>query len=71
MEYSNTFGVLGFVANQPLWSLAVPNRDALSDPEHLGIFDVEVISEIFCFGSSYRLELFGLTTFYHHSDYRL
>jgi aryl-alcohol dehydrogenase-like predicted oxidoreductase len=39
MDYSDGHGIKGFVASQLLWSLAVPNREALSDPEHLAVFD--------------------------------
>ena len=37
-EYARMHGLCGFVANQPQWSLAVPNREALSDPERLVVF---------------------------------
>ncbi len=40
-EYARQHGLAGFVANQPQWSLAVPNRAALSDPKGLVIFDAE------------------------------
>ncbi len=40
-EYARTHGLCGFVANQPQWSLAVPNREALSDPERLVVFGAQ------------------------------
>ncbi len=40
-EYARTHGLYGFVANQPQWSLAVPNREALSDPERLVVFGAQ------------------------------
>ncbi len=40
-DYASGHGLAGFVANQPQWSLAVPNRTALSDPEGLVVFDAE------------------------------
>jgi len=41
LEYSRRHGLGGFVANQPLWSLALPNQAALSDPDNLVVFDDE------------------------------
>lgn len=40
-EYARTHGLCGFVANQPQWSLAVPNREGLSDPERLVVFSAQ------------------------------
>lgn len=37
-EYAQRHGLAGFSANQPQWSLAVPNEAALSDPERLVVF---------------------------------
>lgn len=34
-------GLAGFAASQPQWSLAVPNRAGLSDPDGLVVFDAE------------------------------
>jgi aryl-alcohol dehydrogenase-like predicted oxidoreductase len=39
--YAQEQGLTGFVANQPQWSLAAPNRAALSDPKGLVVFDAE------------------------------
>ncbi len=39
--YAHTHGLCGFVANQPQWSLAIPNREALSDPERLVVFGAQ------------------------------
>lgn len=39
--YARTHRLCGFVANQPQWSLAVPNREALSDPENLVVFGAQ------------------------------
>ncbi len=36
--YAQAHGLNGFVASQPQWSLAQPNRAALSDPERLVVF---------------------------------
>lgn len=38
-DYADAHALRGFVANQPQWSLAAPNRAGLSDPERLVIFD--------------------------------
>lgn len=38
-DYADAHAVRGFVANQPQWSLAAPNRAGLSDPERLVVFD--------------------------------
>jgi len=40
-EYARANNLRGFVANQPQWSLAVPNREALSDPERLVVFGAQ------------------------------
>ena len=39
--YAAAHGLRGFLANQPQWSLAIPSREALSDPERLVVFDQE------------------------------
>lgn len=39
--YAQAHGLAGFAANQPQWSLAAPNRAALSDPERLVVFDAD------------------------------
>lgn len=36
--YAQAHGLHGFVASQPQWSLALPNRAALSDPQRLVVF---------------------------------
>jgi aryl-alcohol dehydrogenase-like predicted oxidoreductase len=38
-DYAATHEMSGFVASQPLWSLAVPNQEALFDAERLVVFD--------------------------------
>ena len=40
-EYARVHNLCGFVANQPQWSLAVPNREGLSDPERLVVFGAQ------------------------------
>lgn len=40
-EYAAAHGLHGFAANQPQWSLAVPNRAGLSDPEHLVVMSAD------------------------------
>ncbi len=40
-DYATGHGLAGFVANQPQWSLAVPNPAALSDPQGLVVCDAE------------------------------
>ena len=37
-EYAQAHALAGFAANQPQWSLAVPNQAALSDPQRLVVF---------------------------------
>jgi aryl-alcohol dehydrogenase-like predicted oxidoreductase len=39
--YAQEHGLAGFVANQPQWSLAVPDRAELSDPQGLVVFEIE------------------------------
>jgi aryl-alcohol dehydrogenase-like predicted oxidoreductase len=39
LDYATQHGLSTFIANQPQWSLAVPNRAALSDPERLVVVD--------------------------------
>ncbi len=41
--YAQTHGLAGFVANQPLWSLAAPNREAISD-KTLVLMDAEDVA---------------------------
>lgn len=41
LDHAAGCGLRGFVANQPQWSLATPNRAALSDPERLVVLDAE------------------------------
>jgi aryl-alcohol dehydrogenase-like predicted oxidoreductase len=41
LDHAVAGGLTGFVANQPQWSLAAPNRAALSDPERLVVLDAE------------------------------